>query len=219
MLARLWKGDVSFAASFWLFGVVSSPLFWGAWRLLRSSLPGSWAVPATLGVCFAYAVAVSVAVWRSSLKYPGSRIWIYLARLSMGMAWLVSIGLGGIFFYLTDFGTTSHTIARQIQADAALPYIGFWKTDCADDHGLAIQKAAADAYFVRFCGPGGCFGKSALTRTRLVNDPRYRILDSDTIGLNISLTRQPGMRRLGAEEKEMLAQYGRDGLLIFKRCK
>jgi hypothetical protein len=115
-----------------------------------------------------------------------------------------------------DLFTNSYTIEKQIELDPSLPYIGFWKSNCSDEFGLAIEKAASDEYYVRFCGPGGCFGKTAFTRTKLIDDPKYKIIDNDTIGMNLSPSQKRGLK---PEEERILKDRVKDGLLIYKRCK
>jgi hypothetical protein len=77
----------------------------------------------------------------------------------------------------------------QVEQDArpsdTHPYGGFWKVHAQDEFGLAIGPAGADSYYVSFCGPSGCFAKGEYRPiTKLVGDPAYRILDSNTIEVN-----------------------------------
>lgn len=218
MLTRIWKGELSFAIVFWLVVVLFSPIFFWITFQAGKLLPGAWAMLVVLGVWLLYGAFVSVVIWRTSARYLGPKVWVYLARISMGLAWFILLGIivAVSYFMRFDFYTTSYTIQKQLEADPALPYIGFWKNDCNDNFGLAIQKATKDEYYVRFCGPGGCFGKTPFMRTKLINDPRYKIVDSDTIGIDLSSAQQRGLK---PEEEKILEQRMNDGLLIFKRCK
>jgi hypothetical protein len=73
-------------------------------------------------------------------------------------------------------------VEQDAQPSDRHPYGGFWKKDAQDAFGLAIGPASADSYYVSFCGPGGCFAKGEYRPiTKLVGDPAYRILDSNTI--------------------------------------
>ena len=76
----------------------------------------------------------------------------------------------------------SRNIEQFIVYDPAFPLIGFWKSDCNDSGGLAIEKTEDGLYSVTHCGTGGCF-KSGTYRpnTTLVNDPLYKIIDNNTI--------------------------------------
>ena len=76
-------------------------------------------------------------------------------------------------------------VERDAQPTEAHPYGGFWKIRPQDEFGLAIGPTGADSYYVSFCGPGGCFPKGECRPiTKLVGDPGYRIVDSNTIEVN-----------------------------------
>jgi hypothetical protein len=77
----------------------------------------------------------------------------------------------------------------QVEQDAHTsdthPYGGFWKEHAQDEFGLAIGPVGVDSYYVSFCGPRGCFAKGDYRPiTKLVGDPAYRIVDSNTIEVN-----------------------------------
>jgi len=82
---------------------------------------------------------------------------------------------------------------REVEAQAvpseSHPLAGFWKASCDDpeeDFGLAIGPMGSDTYYVSFCGPGGCFAKGDYRPiTKLVGDPKYRVLDNDTIEVRV----------------------------------
>jgi hypothetical protein len=212
---------VSFGVVFWLLGVLLTPLVcWGALRI-GPRLGLEWfAYPIVLIFLTGYGLLVSVAIWRSSARSSASRVWVYGARSAVALGWVIALSVIGfaVIFIRPDFSTTSYTIQAELQPDSALPYIGFWKPDCADNFGFAVQKASADAYFVRFCGPGGCRGKTPLFRTKLIGDPRYRILDRDRIALNVGVAHQPDLPALSPEDRERYGKTIRNGLLIIKRC-
>jgi len=218
MITRILKGKKSLAISFWLFGAIISPIFFWLTFQLGKLLPCAWTMKVVFGVWFLYGAFVSLLIWVSSAKYEGSKIWVYLSRISMCLVWLISlvIVVGISYFMPLDLFTNSYTIEKQIELDPSLPYIGFWKSNCSDEFGLAIEKAASDEYYVRFCGPGGCFGKTAFTRTKLIDDPKYKIIDNDTIGMNLSPSQKRGLK---PEEERILKDRVKDGLLIYKRCK
>lgn len=76
----------------------------------------------------------------------------------------------------------SSNIAEHLKPHPDYPFIGFWKDNCWEQHGLAIDKAYDGLYTVFFCGPGGCFEPGAYKpNTTIVNDPDYRIINKDTI--------------------------------------
>jgi hypothetical protein len=176
--------------------------------------------PIILSILIGSALLASVAIWRSSTRSSAPLVWVYAARGAVGLGWLVvSLVAFGVVVFRPDLDATSRTVQAELDPDPSLPYIGFWKIDCGDDFGIAIQKAATDAYFVRFCGPGGCVGKTRFTRTNLVGDPRYRILDYDTIEVGMVPGRQPSLRDLGPKDRQSVQKGMRGGLLVFRRCK
>lgn len=76
-------------------------------------------------------------------------------------------------------------VERDAQPSDTHPYGGFWKVKPEDEFGFAIGPAGADSYYVSFCGPGGCFAKGECRpTTKLVGDPGYRIVNSNTIEVN-----------------------------------
>ena len=74
-----------------------------------------------------------------------------------------------------DYKKTSANIQNLIEPDENYPLIGFWKRNCSNNYGLAIEKAGDGLYSVSFCGPGGCMKSE--TNTSFTNDPGYRIID------------------------------------------
>ncbi|OGW55231.1 MAG: hypothetical protein A2Z46_09315 [Nitrospirae bacterium RBG_19FT_COMBO_55_12] len=98
MLISLWKGKLSLRVSFWLFGIVL-PAAYIAITRYATSLPEGWTVLTGLGLWLIYGVFISIAIWRSSSNYPGPKIWKYLARISMGIAWFIWMGMVLLFFY------------------------------------------------------------------------------------------------------------------------
>lgn len=80
-----------------------------------------------------------------------------------------------------DLKRNSGNIESFLKPDNKFPYIGFWKTDCIDDFGLAIEATSDGKYTVAFCGPGGCDRIDKLPHTTLTGDSNYRIIDKNTI--------------------------------------
>jgi hypothetical protein len=81
-----------------------------------------------------------------------------------------------------DKGKDSSNIGRFLKADPEYPLIGFWKVECKNSYGIAIDKAVDGFYSISFCGPGGCFQPGSWRpNSQLINDPEYRIIDSNTI--------------------------------------
>ena len=222
MLKRLRRGDISLPISFWLFGVLFSLIFIIISFRLGMFLPENFRIPTILGSWLIYGLLVNIIIWRSSAKRSSSKIWKYSARISMVTAWVIFLGLTYLlFFVVMDLSTTSYTIEKQLEPDPAMPYIGFWKVNCSDIFGVVLQKGGDEYYYIRFCGPGGCFRETSFLRTNLIDDPYYKIIDSNTIAYNVEmiLGNERWMTSLGPEEKKWLEQNMKDAFIIFKRCK
>lgn len=84
----------------------------------------------------------------------------------------------GCSSHRVDSKRTSANIQSFLETDVNYPYIGFWKRNCSNNYGLAIEKAGDGFYSVSFCGPGGCLKGR---KTTLVNDSAYRVIDENTI--------------------------------------
>lgn len=82
-----------------------------------------------------------------------------------------------------DFTRNSTNIESLLRPHKNFPYVGFWKSKCTDDFGLAIEAGADGKYTVAFCGPGGCDGRKNLEHTSITDDPHYRIIDQNTIAV------------------------------------
>lgn len=73
-------------------------------------------------------------------------------------------------------------IKKEAKPTKTHPLGGFWKRNIKHDHGLAIGPAEGNLYFISFCGPGGCFEKNTYrSNSSIHGDPRYRVIDSNTI--------------------------------------
>ena len=60
-------------------------------------------------------------------------------------------------------------------------FAGFWKEDCSQNFGVAIDEVATDVYTITFCGPGGCAQTGPARSLR--SDPGVRLLSPDHIVL------------------------------------
>jgi len=68
--------------------------------------------------------------------------------------------------------------------DPSYPYVGIWKREPENQYGVIIEKAGDDMYSVSFFGPGGRFKPGKWTpNTKITGDPKYRIIDKDTIDI------------------------------------
>jgi uncharacterized RDD family membrane protein YckC len=85
-----------------------------------------------------------------------------------------------------DRSKNSQNIAAFLKPDKSFPFIGFWKKDCKDHVGLAIDKADDGKYTVSYCTSFDCHKPGTdMPNTSLIGDPRYRIINENTIEVGI----------------------------------
>jgi len=81
-----------------------------------------------------------------------------------------------------DHSKNSQNIVALLKPDKSFPFIGFWKKDCNDNVGLAIDKATDGKYSVSYCTSTDCEKPNTeMPNTSLVDDPKYRIINANTI--------------------------------------
>jgi hypothetical protein len=136
----------------------------------------------------AYGITAAIPVWRSAatrtnvIKYATRGIATLVA-----IAQVASVGAVAYALVSTKFGgDTEHAIDRLAEKTAipskSHPMAGFWKSNPADDFGLAIAPAEGRLYSVSFCGPGGCFEPDTYRpNTPLIGDGNYQVLSSDIL--------------------------------------
>ena len=193
-VAQLWRGDVKLPLVFWLYGVLvlaalnlSAPFV--LLQLVRLDAKGLPFLSMLVAVGAAsYQFLVSVGLWRSAGRYQGPSIWKYMARAAASLL-LVWLGFG-IWVAVQQLLVDSHDPTRDsanvkstLVSNPAYPFTGFWKGSCSENFGLVIEPATESTlYSVSFCGPGGCFKPGTYRpNTSLRGDPRYRVLDNNTI--------------------------------------
>jgi hypothetical protein len=184
----LYKGKISLPRTFWVFGVgIWLFLSFGLFRFINfllsiDSIEPSVAVIGVMSVYLIYTCSIPFAIWKSANQFNGKKIWSVLAKI-------YAVFMYGIFL----LPAVSHMIPLSINPNTALvinklhptaqkPFIGFWKGNSYEQFGVAIADAGKDLYSVSFCGPGGCFEPGTWApNTTIINDPHYRIINSDTI--------------------------------------
>jgi hypothetical protein len=193
-LGKMWRGEIPLVRAFWLWGVVALALLTFGVQLLF--IPIVMAAPSAamfvmlvLGVgAFAYQIAVSLGVWRSAGRYTGAKVWAMLARgaviLSFASIAISAAGLAQLFTQDShDVSRSSANVTSTLARTAEYPFTGFWKTECGDNFGLAIEPSGEpNTYSVSFCGPGGCFKPGTYRpNTKISGDSDYRVLGENTI--------------------------------------
>lgn len=193
-LKRFWNGELPLASAFWLYGVVVNVVitFVGPFLLfplVAMGGGGSQALALAVGALIvAYQILAVVGIWRSAGRHAGRAVWAVAARVA-ALAFLVwlAVGIGAAWRLLNDdsrdTSRTSATVAATLRRDPAYPLTGFWKGECHEAFGLAIEPSAAPGkYSVSFCGPGGCFKPGTYRPdTTIKGDDAYRIVDPDTL--------------------------------------
>ncbi len=135
----------------------------------------------------AYLILSWIAIWNCSKKHSGLKINSYLAKGVVLINLSIVVYLGYTLCFVskimgTDEGKNSYNISEYLNYANDLPFVGFWKKKCSDDHGLAINRIAEGRYPVVFCGPGGCFKSGAYRpNTSLINDSDYKIINKNLI--------------------------------------
>ena len=91
LIGNLWNGDVPLVKAFWIYSVIISivfiyvpPIFY-----FNGYLPS---MPVFRGlfiahfwISFIYIFFVLVAIWRSAMKYEGSKVWSFFAVLAISV--------------------------------------------------------------------------------------------------------------------------------------
>jgi hypothetical protein len=91
VVGRLWRGEVSLRAAFWLCGVLGAIAVQAAltpvelWPDRARAALGNGGIAALAGLAFVYAVFSAMAVWHSADRYRGPRHHVWLARIGMGV--------------------------------------------------------------------------------------------------------------------------------------
>jgi uncharacterized RDD family membrane protein YckC len=117
--------------------------------------------------------------------------WTWTASLAVPICFMLFFILPSYKAFLKKKDSVDHTknsqiIAASLKPDKSFPFIGFWKKDCKDHVGLAIDKTDDGKYSVSFCTSTDCKKPGTdMPNTRLIDDPRYRIINKDAIDVAI----------------------------------
>lgn len=86
-LKKLWKGELSLALTFWVFGVLVSLIFRLFFYYINQNYIwftikfGNYPIYFLSGISLIYSLFIWVAIWRSSDKYKGSQFLVAVAKL------------------------------------------------------------------------------------------------------------------------------------------
>lgn len=85
LLSRLWNGEISLPVTYWIWGVVGNRVTFAAVLVAGDSFASPLFMVGVVACYLAYFVVTAVAIWRSSARYRGPRIWADLSRVSLGL--------------------------------------------------------------------------------------------------------------------------------------
>jgi hypothetical protein len=104
LIKALWRGDLSLAKTFWLFGCCVNLLLNLAFGYLIVFNPEVILTPpgfvtfwVLFGVQLVYFPFIYVSIWRSANKYQGPQVWAILAKF------MVIVGWGHYFMQVLSF--------------------------------------------------------------------------------------------------------------------
>ena len=93
LVIDLWRGDISLAKTYWLFGVVVGICFAITFAFIEfqsSGLSEGFGPVVIIGLIlfyFIYAIFINIAIWRSASKYQGPKRWAILAKIMVIISW------------------------------------------------------------------------------------------------------------------------------------
>ena len=97
LVRDLWRGNVSLAKTYWLFGVVVGVCYAIVFayieyqsRGLSEGLGPVFIIALRLS-CFLYAMFINIAIWRSANKYRGPKHWAVVAKVIVLVIWAALI--------------------------------------------------------------------------------------------------------------------------------
>ena len=121
-----------------------------------------------------------------------NRMWSWLASLGVIIYFVYFIILPMHKEYIKqrdslDHSKNSQNIVALLKPDKSFPFIGFWKRDCKDTVGHAIDKTDDGKYSISYCTSTDCYKPGTrIPNTSLIDDAKYRILDNNTIEFQIA---------------------------------
>jgi hypothetical protein len=139
-VADLFRGDIPLSITYWVFGVlfgnvglqlILKKIDTYYFPILTRSI-GAWSITLFYGFVIAYTLFISIAIWRSSGKYQGRKLWGILARVVV----IVNIALfmGGVVNglqqsqnetdnLLAELDLMNQSLPRMIDDDTRLDHI------------------------------------------------------------------------------------------------
>lgn len=198
------SGKTALWKSFWLLGILGTIVlsYFLQWTLDTTikTAPKIYPIVTVSGIVFTfcYTAFVIVAIWQSASSYHGPKVFALGAKLAV-IIYLLFLAYSIYQLVTMDFNDpdkSSENISQHLKSDPKYPLIGFWKSNCNDNFGIAIDKADEGEYSLSFCGPGGCFNPGTYRpNSPIYGDTDYKVVDDRTLRL-----------------------MGRDGFLTYYRC-
>lgn len=86
LLARVWRGQLSLPMTYWVWGVLGNRVTFALVLAILSATTSAIVASTMLMAYASYFVFVAVAIWRSSARYAGPRVWRDLSRISLSLS-------------------------------------------------------------------------------------------------------------------------------------
>lgn len=98
MAGNLWRGNYTLVKTYWLFGLLGGVALGLTVGITAQITKSPLILLSGLASLWAWQVFVSVAIWRSAVKYTGPRIWSVLSRLAIFVGFLQLLRATGEVF-------------------------------------------------------------------------------------------------------------------------
>ena len=90
LISSVWSGDAPLLITYWLFGSLVSVILVVIAGEVFPSIDNKSGKLLVLVILICYQIFSTVAIWRSSKKYKGKKIYRHLARIAVCLGWLGS---------------------------------------------------------------------------------------------------------------------------------
>ena len=90
LISSVWSGDAPLLITYWLFGSLVSVILVVIAGEVLPSIDNKSGKLLVLVILICYQIFSTVAIWRSSKKYKGKKIYRHFARIAVCLGWLGS---------------------------------------------------------------------------------------------------------------------------------